>query len=43
MNEEHQVRMLERMIAEGHGRVNGPAANWDYEKGDWKWNVSKQK
>ena len=35
---EHQARMLERMIAEGQGRVHGVSAKWDYEKGDWKKN-----
>lgn len=28
--------MLERMIAEGKGRVFGVSRDWDYEKGDWK-------
>jgi cytochrome c oxidase subunit 4 len=33
---EHQNRMLERMIAQGQGKVHGVSAGWDYEKGDWK-------
>jgi hypothetical protein len=33
---EHQYRMLERMIAEGQGKILGAASEWDYEKGDWK-------
>jgi hypothetical protein len=33
---EHQYRMLERMIAEGQGKISGVASEWDYEKGDWK-------
>ena len=36
---EHQNRMLERMIAEGVGRVHGVSSEWDYEKGDWKKNT----
>lgn len=31
--------MLERMIAEGLGKVHGIANDWDYEKGDWKKNT----
>jgi hypothetical protein len=34
--------MLERMIAQGQGRVFGVASKWDYEKGDWKWNTNKK-
>jgi len=33
---EHQTRVLERMLAQGVGRVHGVASEWDYEKGDWK-------
>lgn len=33
---EHQARMLERMIAQGVGRVQGVSSKWDYEKGTWK-------
>jgi hypothetical protein len=33
--------MLERMIAEGVGKVHGVSSNWDYEKGEWKWNTGK--
>ena len=36
---EHQYGMLERMIAEGQGRVHGVSSEWDYEKGDWKANT----
>jgi hypothetical protein len=43
MNLEHQTRIMERMIAEGQGRVQGLASNWDYEAGDWKWNVKGKK
>lgn len=28
--------MLERMLAEGKGRIHGYSSEWDYEKGDWK-------
>jgi len=35
---EHQARMLERMIAEGVGRVEGVSSKWDYETGTWKKN-----
>lgn len=38
---EHQARMLERMIAEGQGKITGVSAEWDYEKGDWKKNTKK--
>ena len=31
------------MIAEGQGRVQGVSSNWDYEAGDWKWNVKGKK
>ncbi|RNA21408.1 cytochrome c oxidase subunit 4 isoform mitochondrial-like [Brachionus plicatilis] len=33
---EHQARMLERMIAQGVGRVHGVSSKWDYETGTWK-------
>lgn len=33
---EHQTRMLERILAQGQGRVHGVSSEWDYEKGDWK-------
>ena len=29
---EHQTRMLERMLAEGKGRIHGYSSEWDYEK-----------
>jgi hypothetical protein len=28
--------MVERMIAEGQGKIYGVSSQWDYEKGDWK-------
>lgn len=33
---EHQDRMLEKMIAQGQGKIHGVSSGWDYEKGDWK-------
>jgi hypothetical protein len=41
MTEEYKVQMLERMIAQGQGKVSGYASKWDYEVGDWKKNVKK--
>lgn len=38
---EHQHRMLERMIAQGVGKVHGVSSEWDYEVGDWKKNTGK--
>jgi cytochrome c oxidase subunit 4 len=38
---EHQVKMLERMIGMGVGRVHGVSSEWDYEKGDWKSNTKQ--